>query len=80
MAEPSNLMPLRSLTFIIYNSGIRTCYQGYEQFKLTAEYKHVIRIRMEINSYSWHDEALINKLGQLIIKLSFIKTFSKSYK
>ena len=40
---------------------------------LTAEYKHVIRITAEIKSYSWHDEALINKLGQQIIKLSFIK-------
>ena len=37
-------------------------YESYEQFKLTAEYKHVIRVTAEINSYSWHDEALINKL------------------
>ena len=45
-----------------YNSGMKSYYQSYEQFKLTAEYKHVIRIIAEINSYSWNDEALINKL------------------
>ena len=50
------------------------------KFKLTAEYKYVIRIIAEINSYSWHDEALINKLWQQIIKLLFIKTFGGSYK
>ena len=33
----------------------------------------MIRVTAEINIYSWHDEALINKLGQQIIKLSFIK-------
>ena len=54
--------------------------QSYEQFQLTAEYKHVIRIIAEINSYSWHDEALINKLWQQIIELLFIKTFGESYK
>ena len=31
------------------------------------------RVTAEINIYSWRDEALINKLGQQIIKLSFIK-------
>ena len=31
------------------------------------------RVTAEINIYSWHDEALINKLGQQIIKLSFKK-------
>ena len=55
-------------------------HQSYEQFNLTMEYKYVIRVTAEINIYSWHDEALINKLGQQIIKLSFIKKFSKSYK
>ena len=39
-----------------------------------------MRITAKINSYSWHDEALIQELGQWIIKLSFVKTFSKSYK
>ena len=48
--------------------------------KLIAEYKQVIRITAEINIYSWHDEELINKLGQRIIKLLFRKTFSESYK
>ena len=40
----------------------------------------MIRITAEINIYSWHDEALINKLAQQIIKLLFIKTFGESYK
>ena len=55
-------------------------FSEYEQFNLTAEYKHVIRVTAKINIYSWHDEALIYKLWQQIIKLSFIKTSSKSYK
>ena len=38
------------------------------------------KVTTKINIYSWHDEALINKLGQQIIKLSFIKTFSERYK
>ena len=66
--------------FIVYNSGIWSCYQSYEQFKLTAEYKHVIRITAKINIYSWHDEILLYKLWQQVIKLLFIKTFSVSYK
>ena len=37
-------------------------YQSYEQFNVTAEYKHVIGITAEIIIYSWHDEALIGKL------------------
>ena len=50
----------------------------YEQFNWIAEYKHVIRITAEINRYSWHDEALVYKLWQQIINLSFIKTFGES--
>ena len=48
-------------------------YQSYEQFNLTVEYKYVIRVTAEINIYSWHDEELIYKLCQQIIKLLFIK-------
>ena len=33
----------------------------------------MIRITVEIITYSWHDEALIGKLWQQIIKLFFIK-------
>ena len=59
---------------------MKSYYQSYEHFQLTAEYKHVIRITAKINSYSWHDEALICELGQQIIKLSFVKIFGESYK
>ena len=52
-------------------------YQSYEQFNVTAEYKHVIRIITKIIIYSWHDEVLIYKLRQQIIKLSFIKLFGE---
>ena len=45
----------------------------YEQFNWTVEYKHVNRVTAEVNIYLWHDKVLINKLGQQIIKLSFIK-------
>ena len=38
------------------------------------------RVTAEINIYSRHDEALINNLGQQIIKLLFRKAFSESYK
>ena len=40
----------------------------------------MIRITAEINRYSWHDEALIYKLLQQIMKVSFIKAFGESYK
>ena len=40
----------------------------------------MIRISAEINTYSWKDEALIYKLWQQVIILSFVKTFSESYK
>ena len=76
----SLLIQHQSIVFIIYNSGIWSCYQSYEQFRLTAEYKHVIRVTTEINTYSWHDEALIYKLWQQVIELPFIKIFSENYK
>ena len=37
------------------------------------------RVTAKLNIYSWHDEALINKVGQHIPKLSFIKIFGESY-
>ena len=62
---------------------MKSYYQSYEQFILTAEDKHVIRIAAEINIYSWHDEALINKLWQHIIKLLFrkhlVRVINKNY-
>ena len=59
---------------------MKSYYQSYEQFNVIAEYKHVIRITAEIIIYSWHDEALIWKLRQHIMKLSFIKAFGECYK
>ena len=69
----SLFMQHQSIIFTVDNSRIWTCYQNYEQFNLTAKYKHVIRVIAEINIYSWHDESLINELWQQIIKLLFRK-------
>ena len=55
-------------------------YQSIIFIIITVACKHVIRIIAEIIIYSWHDEVLIYKLRQHIIKLSFIKIFSESYK
>ena len=55
-------MQHQSIIFIDYNRVIYPCYQSYEQFNLTAEYKHVIRVTAEINIYSRNDEAVIYEL------------------
>ena len=52
----------------------------YEQFNWTAEYKHVNRVTAELNIYLWHDEILIYKLRQQVIKLPFNETFGERYK
>ena len=55
---------IKFILFLIISYITFNTTSEYNNYCITTEYKHMIRIAAKINIYSWHDEALIYKLWQ----------------